>query len=119
METVIYNGNVYEIGKFYLFSNDDKYFEFNSLHTINDPVKKYPFITDSNGAFKRIKEIPTGIDLGTITPALIAGQAYMFNYQGVTTQGIYKKNKFYVWDGWHSCSNCKNIREMIVGDSNQ
>ena len=61
METVIYNGNVYEIGKFYLFSNDDKYFEFNSLHTINDPVKKYPFITDSNGAFKRIKEIPTGM----------------------------------------------------------
>jgi hypothetical protein len=119
--TVTHEGNVYEIGKYYLFRMHSVTWTLGILEKINNSDTCY-FCTP----FKEwlyIKEIPASEHLGTITPApieLIDGNAYMFDYEGVSCTGVYEAvtERFYFTRGRHIlASYCTNIRPMTVTES--
>jgi hypothetical protein len=120
-KTVTHKGNVYEIGKYYLFSDDGISLILGKL----TKVKKadWPFHTDNNDIFMYAHEVSTLKDTGTITPApieLIDGNAYMFDYEGVSCTGVYDaiSGRFYFTIGRHIlASRCTNIRPMTVAES--
>jgi hypothetical protein len=118
--TVTHEGNVYEIGKYYLFRMHSVTWTLGILEKINNSHTCY-FCTP----FKEwlyIKEIPASENIGTITPApieLIDGNAYMFDYEGKQTIGLYYKlnDMFYMSDFSLSVKKCTNIRPMTVTES--
>ena len=120
--TVTHEGNVYEIGKPYLFSDTGKNWVYQKLTTIYKK-SRYAFGCLA-GNYLHIKEIPNG--LGTITPApidLIDGNAYMFNVRKNTFLGFYRANRnsfFYEIENGNKIagvSECTNIRPMTVAES--
>ena len=121
-ETATHEGNVYETGKHYLFSDDGVKWYAGNLVSL-DSEHEYLFRWDACG-FKKIKELAAS-SLGTITPApieLIDGNAYMFNPHNTTLLdviGLYEKktNQFYC-NGWSIIlAHCSIIRPMTVAES--
>ena len=117
-KTVVYEGNVYEIGSPYLFSEHDKEWIYGILIDVDCNYKR-PFCTNDQD-WAHIKEIPIATN-GTITPApleLINGNAYMFNYD-VGRVGVYDEpsSRFYFPIGHVLASACTNIREMTVKET--
>ena len=115
-ETVEYKGNVYEIGQNYLFSDGGECWTYAKLKWIR-PDDSFPFVNSGGGRYSLIKKVDASQDLGTITPVpikLIDGSAYMFDYEGETSCGIYDGGRFYYKAGWTSAANCTNIRRMLV-----
>ena len=120
-KTVVYEGNVYEIGAPYLFSVLGKSWTHGILTDIDRSYKK-PFCTN-NHEWLYIKEIPSGTN-GTITPAplkLIHGNAYTFECDGrkVGRVGVYDEpsSRFYSPVAHVLASACTNIREMTVKET--
>jgi hypothetical protein len=115
-----YEGNVYQIGKPYLFSMSGVTWYYDNLIDIDGGYSK-PFCTKSK-EWLYIKEVPTSENMGTITPApidLIDGNAYMFDYKGASYIGIYASppHRFIQVDGFTLSSYCTNIRPMTVAES--
>jgi hypothetical protein len=114
--TVTDAGNIYEIGKYYLFSDDGIDWASDKLKSIQHQ-DDFKFKAGFN--WKLIKELS---DVGTITPApidLIDGNAYMFDYKGASYIGIYTSppHRFIQVDGFTLSSYCTNIRPMTVAES--
>ena len=121
-KTVVYEGNVYEIGKGYLFG---KSLILGNLTAIDSgPLFPFKFL-DLEGIENGAGEIHlVSVDAGTITPAplfLINGNAYMFDYDGrkVGRVGVYDEpsSRFYFPIGHVLASACTNIREMTVKET--
>ena len=121
--TVTHEGNVYEIGKDYLFSRDGINWTYDKFVGIDGGYSK-PFCT-LNMEWLYIKEVPASKNMGTITPApieLIDGAAYMFNING-TWVGFYRegRNCFFTQlvngNKIASVNECTNIRPMTVAES--
>ena len=116
METVTHEGNVYEIGKHYLFGNT---YQLHKLLGINSE-SDYPFRVLDKGQGNGFTKIHlVDLDEGTITPApieLIDGHAYMFNYRNCASVGLYQQSsfRFIQVDGFTSSMHCKDIRKMTV-----
>ena len=121
-KTVVYEGNVYEIGKGYLFG---KSLILGNLTAI-DSGPLFPF------KFLNLKGIESGageihlvsVDAGTITPvpvSLINGNAYMFKYHTdmEATVGIYNDvtGRLMTNQSIYSVSLCTDIREMTVKET--
>jgi hypothetical protein len=122
-----YEGNVYEIGKRYAFTDnlplgDD--FTVSRLNFIYAPSSDPSYVFDSEGLPYRyaVSLSEVNLDAGTITPApinLIDGNAYMFDYKGASYIGIYTSppHRFIQVDGFTLSSYCTNIRPMTVAES--
>ena len=117
MKTDIYKGNVYEIGKPYLFSDGGENWFPSVLNGI-DSAKSFPFATPYD-TYKHIKQIES---VGTITPApleLIDGQAYQFYLNGAQL-GFYRSDRKSFFTMLHGgnkiCGNTEvsNIRKLVV-----
>jgi hypothetical protein len=116
--TVTHEGNVYEVGKYYLFSDNGNEWALSRLACINSQ-NSFKFESDRS-VWNLIKE--TKGSIGTITTApieLIDGNAYMFNYQGIKHIGLYEKNEssFFMVGCSYNLENCTNIRPMTVTES--
>ena len=116
-ETAEYKGKVYQIGRYYLFSDDGRYWNYNMLKSI-DVASEFPFVNVLGVRYSLIKEVHASKDLGTITPApikLIDGSAYMFDTASQDNcQGYYAQGRIYYSGGWSRVANCANIRRMLV-----
>jgi hypothetical protein len=127
--TVTHEGNVYEIGKPYLFSDGGNYWHLLKLKrvVVGGPLPFEVWLTASKSTvFSLIKEVPASGYLGTITPApieLIDGNAYMFDekipYSNKDCIGIYEnhKHKFHLKNYSVFVESCTNIRPMTVAES--
>ena len=122
VKTVTHEGQVYEIGKDYLFSLNELDWTYLKLTDIDGGYEKV-FCTRRR-AWRYIKEIPASESMGTITPApieLINGEAYMFGYgKALDAVGIYDKQekRFYFARGrYYGYESCTNIRLMTVAES--
>ena len=125
VKTVTHEGQVYEIGKHYLFGNSSK---LHKLLEINSK-SEYPFRVLDKGQENGFTKIHlVDLDEGTITPApieLVDGAAYTYHlnslsdpeFKGLDMIGIYKKSvdRFIRNDGFTSAECCINIRLMTVG----
>jgi hypothetical protein len=93
IKTVTHEGQVYEIGKDYLFSDTKGTWVYSKLLGIESddisPFKTYIL------CWKFIKDMPPSEEFGTITPApvpLINGKAYTFNCEDSNDfVGVYDK----------------------------
>jgi hypothetical protein len=122
-KTAAHEGNVYEIGKSYLFSDTGSTWAVDVLMAINEP-HDFKFIgSDCN--WRKCKSAVLG-ELGTITPApiyLINGNAYMFNVRDNTFLGFYRESRksfFYEIENGNKIAGapeCTNIRPMTVAES--
>jgi hypothetical protein len=119
VKTVTHEGNVYEIGKDYLFSSNELDWTYSKLTDIDGGYERV-FCTQEN-EWRHIKEIPALRTRGTITPApieLINGSAYMFEWAGkIGISGIYSgaNARFYLGGGGvREISSCTNIRLLTV-----
>ena len=121
-KTVVYEGNVYEIGKDYLFG---KSLILGNLTAIDSgPLFPFKFL-DLEGIENGAGEIHlVSVDAGTITPApveLINGNAYMFKYHASRKPvvGVYSSGtgKFITTQSDHSACACTDIREMTVKET--
>ena len=120
-KTVTHDGQVYQIGKAYLFLSTNGRLEFGCLTKVNS-ASQFPFINHLTEDFSSIECVPEFRGgFGTITPApreLDNGAAYMFDCDtDVSVMGIFCKRGglFLVNDG--ACFNacfCTNIRLMTV-----
>lgn len=112
-----YKGNVYEIGKAYLFGAGDRYHVLTGINHHGE----YPFQVVGN-AYTLIKEIPSSDAIGKITPPpveLVDGQAYMFDWVDRPFKGsvgVYSMDakRFYFPMGHITAEACTNIRKMVV-----
>jgi hypothetical protein len=118
IKTVTHEGKVYEIGKYYLFSDSGCKWSVDRLACINS---QNSFIFESDrSVWNLIKETKHAI--GTITPAPIElddGAAYMFDWIERTMKnsvGVYdlSSQRFYFVKGHILASYCTNIRLMTV-----
>ena len=116
IKTATHEGNVYQIGKHYAFSDDGKEWELDILEGF-DEEDAHP----CHGELEiwRLIRIMESSELGTITPVpieLIDGAAYMFDYQGSQGVGLYEKDKdsFFMVGYSYNLENCTNIRLMTV-----
>ena len=127
-ETATHEGNVYEIGKPYLFSDGGNYWHLLKLKrvVVGGPLPFEVWLTASKSTvFSLIKEVPASGYLGTITPApieLIDGNAYMFDWSDRSMKdsiGVYSldSQRFYFVSGHVLASYCANIRPMTVAES--
>jgi hypothetical protein len=121
--TVTHEGNVYEIGQSYLFSDDGVKWHAGNLVSL-DSEHEYLFRWDACG-FKKIKKLKAS-SLGTITPApiqLVDNAPYMFEVGGSKFLGFYETSQeafFDRDDGGEEVaklSDCTNIRHMTVAES--
>jgi hypothetical protein len=128
--TVTHEGNVYEVGKRYVFTDslplgDD--FTVSRLNFIYVPNSDPSYVFDSEGLPYRyaVSLSEVNLDAGTITPApieLIDGNAYMFD---LATQwvGFYIEDRNSFFSGRSNgnkiagVSECTNIRPMTVTES--
>jgi hypothetical protein len=113
-------GNIYQIGKYYLFTDNGKKFTLAKLTHIGKG--DHPFLTNEKDFFRYMYEVSTLEDTGTITPApidLIDGNAYMFDFREATYTGIccYKTEQFLTLESRILYSYCTNIRPMTVAES--
>ena len=121
-ETVTYKGNVYQIGKHYLFGS---YRQMHKLLSI-DSSSMHPFrvIIDEEGVedgYSRISLV--NVEAGTITPVpveLVDGGAYSFTVRSNSKcrVGIYQSSRhiFNISQGqWFDFEEVTNIRLMTVG----
>jgi hypothetical protein len=127
--TVTHEGNVYEVGKRYVFTDslplgDD--FTVSKLNFIYVPNSDPSYVFDSEGLPYRyaVSLSEVNLDAGTITPApieLINGNAYMFDYHKNRKPviGVYSKSNetFLTVSDDHFAFNCTNIRPMTVTES--
>ena len=118
-------GQVYEIGQSYLFSDGGDYWHCLRLKRI---VKGYPtrfetWVTPTKfTVFDFIDELPASENIGTITPApieLVDRAAYMFDYHESTLLdviGLYEeKTNQFCCNGWSIIlAHCSIIRPMTV-----
>ena len=117
--TVEYKGNVYQIGKYYLFSDWGICWQADKLRYVeNNGDWEFRGISCS---WRYCKPFAEG-EIGTITRApvkLVGGSAYMFDYKGRTQYGIYsdKEMRFMILTGWIMTGYCTNIRHMTVAES--
>ena len=118
-KTVVYEGNVYEIGKGYLFG---KSLILGNLTAIDSgPLFPFKFL-DLKGMESGAGEIHlVSVDAGTITPApveLIDGNAYTFKHPAYKKPvvGIYNvgTERFIASNLATLTRTCTGIREMIV-----
>jgi hypothetical protein len=119
-KTVTHEGNVYEIGSVYEFSDDGVDWALDYLLEVgNNPT--FPFEAKQY-EWELIRK--ANYTMGTITPApidLIDGNAYMFNPHNTTLLdviGLYEKktNQFYC-NGWSIIlAHCSIIRPMTVAE---
>ena len=115
-KTVTHEGNIYEIGKHYLFSDWGICWQADKLRYVeNNGDWEFKGISCS---WRYCKPFAEG-EIGTITLApvkLVDGDAYMFDYKGRTQYGIYsdKEMSFVTSDGWTVVNYCTNIRRMLV-----
>ena len=114
--TVEYKGNIYEIGKGYLFGDviSAPYF-YGKLQGIESDGA---FITIENSYFIFCEELPASKELGTITKApikLVDGAAYQFDYHKGTFHGYFKEktSRLYHSTGWFNISTCTNIIKLV------
>ncbi len=117
VKTVTHEGNVYEIGKDYLFSMNQLHWTYASLTDIDGGYAKV-FCTQEN-EWRHIREIPASRTMGTITPApieLIDGNAYTFDYRKASYIGLYEEQtyRFINVNGFTLSTHCTNIRRMTV-----
>jgi hypothetical protein len=119
IKTVTHEGNVYEIGKDYLFSLNKLDWTYAKLTDIDGGYEKV-FCTQSY-EWRYIKEIPASRTMGTITPALIElvnGAAYMFDSKFIRDAvGIYCKSshRMYFTEGMFvEAEWLENVRLMTV-----
>ncbi|MFT6988196.1 MAG: hypothetical protein ACJASL_000156 [Paraglaciecola sp.] len=120
IKTVTHEGQVYQIGKPYLFSFSGATWFYDKLINIDAIFNLKPFGTKS-GEWSYIKEVPASESMGTITPApieLVDGAAYMFDINGVVALGFYREDR----KSFFSCGNkvcglaeATDIRLMTVG----
>ena len=124
IKTATHEGNVYEIGKLYAFSDEGKEWEYDILVGFHEG-RLHSFIGEID-AWQLIRAIePSG--LGTIAPAsmeLIDGAAYMFDYQEFNHPiwqgvGLYEEgdSSFFMVGQSYDLENCTNIRLMTVPES--
>ncbi len=122
-KTVVYKGNIYEIGSPYLFSALGKSWTYGILTDIDSSYKR-PFCTDSQ-EWSSIKEIPR-VTEGTIKHApveMINGNAYIFDINDSTYIGFYNKfqKAFFHSLSWihqvAALEDCTDIREMTVKET--
>jgi hypothetical protein len=119
IKTVTHEGQVYQIGKEYLFSMSGVTWFYDKLIDIDGGYPK-PFCTKSK-EWRYIKEVPASENMGTITPApieLVDGAAYMFDINGFVALGFYREDR----KSFFSCGNkvcglaeATDIRLMTVG----
>jgi hypothetical protein len=126
--TVTHEGNVYEVGKRYVFTDslplgDD--FTVSKLNFIYVPNSDPSYVFDSEGLPYRyaVSLSEVNLDAGTITPApieLINGNAYMFDWRSSKDLiGIYSVCReiiITIGDNFIS-KHCTNIRPMTVAES--
>jgi hypothetical protein len=119
IKTVTHDGQVYQIGENYLFSDDGTDFSLAKLVRIKK--NDWPFGTDDGDVYRYIHEVSALKNIGTITPApieLVDGAAYMFDYDGrkIDRVGVYDElsSRFYFPIGHSPASFCTNIRPMTV-----
>jgi hypothetical protein len=120
IKTVTHEGQVYQIGKNYLFSDDGTDFSLAKLVRIKK--NGWPFRTDDNDLYRYIHEVSALKSMGTITPApieLVDGAAYMFNSHKnnlLDAIGIYSKyhNTLTTFKNLCTAFDCTNIRLMTV-----
>ena len=121
IKTATHEGNVYEIGKLYAFSDEGKEWEYDILVGFHED-RLDPFIGEID-VWQLIRIIESS-ELGTITPVpieLIDGAAYMFDYQAFNHPiwqgvGLYEKDEdsFFMVGYSYNLENCTNIRLMTV-----
>jgi hypothetical protein len=120
IKTVTYEGKVYQINKYYLFSDDGINVVLGRLIHINR-ASDHPFNTCQSDLFRYAKEVSCLESVGTITPApieLVDGAAYMFDCDSdVDVIGLFSKGGglFVKNNGaaFNACF-CTNIRLMTV-----
>jgi hypothetical protein len=120
IKTVTYDGQVYQIGKSYLFSMSGVTWTYDKLKDVNGEYKNY-FGTPSK-EWRYIKELPASEGMGTITPApieLVDGAAYMFDSHKnnlLDAIGVYSKvhNTLTTFKNLCAAFDCTNIRLMTV-----
>ena len=122
MNNIDKHGNVYELGKIYIFWDDDGFSESVGYLTevrIDEPA--YPFHTDDS-YYENISVINTD-DLGTITPPkvkFIQGDCYSFIAvsSGIERRGFYDrvgwkgKPCFICTSGAYTMEECTNIKHL-------
>jgi hypothetical protein len=113
----LHEGNIYEFGQDYLFSNNRVHWTYGALTDLDGGCERVFCTADKEWLY--IKEVPASKNMGTITTApieLINGNAYMFDYKGASYIGIYTSppHRFIQVDGWTLATYCTNIRPMTV-----
>jgi hypothetical protein len=122
-KTEAYKGNVYEVGKDYLFSMDGMKWTYDKFIGIDGGYSE-PFRT-SNMEWLYIKEVPASENMGIITPSpvpLIHGNAYTFDYGGnKDVVGVYdnKDDDFIGADGCFEARDCTSIRLMAIAEGSK
>ena len=120
IKTVTHNGQVYQIGGIYEFSDNGDSWDTDELVSISY-VAAYPFKV-VGCEWSLIRE--TESKIGTITPApieLVNGAAYMFDVRENTFLGFYRERRksfFYEIINGNKiagASEATNIRLMTVG----
>jgi|TARA_R110000737_G_scaffold122579_1_gene154508 hypothetical protein len=115
---ITFEGKIYEIGKYYLFSNNKSVGWHVDAFDCISQNRDYKFKSKEN-KYRHIKKIPESW-MGVIKdiPDLINGASYMFDIAGsVNICGVYYENtdRIYVALGRNmSPDYCTNIREMVV-----
>jgi hypothetical protein len=119
IKTVTHEGQVYQLGKYYLFRMHSVTWVFGMLEAIDSSLS-CPFCTPFQ-QWIHIKEIPAFKSMGTITPApieLVDGAAYTFDYHRNRNSaiGVYSKchNTFLTVGHDYFVFDCSNIRLMTV-----
>jgi hypothetical protein len=129
IETIEFQGVIYQTDQNYLFSMDERNWSYAKLVGINIDntpsvnVIDRPFLTPYQ-EWRYIKEVPTSDNMGTITPVpteLIDNAAYMFNcYHGNNRLGFYESSQdafFNERDGGDEVAKaceCSDIRLMTL-----
>ena len=134
-KTVIFEGNIYEIDKYYLVSDslcEDSWVPVR-LYGFGKELRgfgkdaNYP-VNTSDGTYKHIKPLVAGT-VKKVPVELINGNAYMFDVQNyVDWVGIFSAtdNRFMCVGGGADFVGggadlliCKNIRKMVVDDKGE
>jgi hypothetical protein len=125
VKTEISDGQVYQIGKYYLFSDGGDYWHLLKLKRLVKtlPITFEVWVTNNKfTVFNFIKEAPASECMGTITPApvpLIHGKAYTFDYgDWKNVIGVYSQAGEFIgftdYYNIHRSIDCTNIRAMAV-----
>jgi hypothetical protein len=121
IKTETHEGNIYELGQDYLFSDNKVHWTYGALTDLDGGYDRVFCTVDKEWLY--IKEVPASENMGTITPAPIVfdhGKAYTFDcVDGRDVIGLYSKNiRCFIAlnedDNTYLASDCTNIRLMTV-----